>query len=94
MGQLPAKKKSKALLLGVGLDSDGHKRITTGPNFALLGGSEQTHEVMTEKVVKITEKLARKGKSLENVSAEEFDDVAGEVGLHRQRPDEGSRRDG
>jgi hypothetical protein len=88
MRQLPSsKKKSKALLLGVGLDSDGHKRVTTGPNFALVGGSEQTHEVMTEKVVKITEKLARKGKTLESVSAEEFDDVAGEVGLHRNRPE-------
>ena len=87
MRQLPSKKKSKALLVGVGLDSDGHKRITTGPNFALVGGSEQTHEAMTEKVVKITEKLARKGKSLESVSTEEFDDVANEVGLHRDRPE-------
>ena len=88
MRQLPSsKKKSKALLLGVGLDSDGHKRVTTGPNFALVGGSEQTHEAMTEKVVKITEKLAKKGKSLESVSTEEFDDVAGEVGLHRNRPE-------
>jgi len=26
--------KKKALLLGVGLDSDGHKRVTTGENFA------------------------------------------------------------
>ena len=31
-----AKKKRKAAILGVGLDSDGHKRITTGPNFALV----------------------------------------------------------
>jgi hypothetical protein len=92
MAQSPAKKKSKALLLGVGLDSDGHKRITTGPNFALLGGSEQTHEVMTEKVVKITEKLARKGKSLENVSSQEFDDIASEVGLHRHQPDNNSQK--
>jgi hypothetical protein len=87
MAQSLAKKKSKALLLGVGLDSDGHKRITTGPNFAILGGSEQTHEVMTEKVIKISEKLVRKGKSLENVSTQEFDEIAGEVGLHRNRPD-------
>jgi hypothetical protein len=87
MGQLPLKKKTKALLLGIGLDSDGHKRVTTGPNFALVGGSEQTHEVMTEKVVKITEKLGRKGKSLETVSTEEFDDIAEEVGLRRNRPE-------
>jgi hypothetical protein len=30
--------KRKAALLGVGLDSDGKKRITIGPNFALVGG--------------------------------------------------------
>ena len=59
-----AKKKKprhKALMLGVGLDSDGHKRLTTGPNFILAGGSEETHEVMTEKAIKINEKLAAKG---------------------------------
>lgn len=88
MGQLSSKKKTKAMLLGVGLDSDGHKRLTTGPNFALVGGSEQTHEVMTEKVIKINEKLARKGKTLESVSGQEFDDIAGEVGLHRHRPEQ------
>jgi hypothetical protein len=83
----PAKKK-KAMLVGVGLDSDGHKRVTTGPNFALIGGSEQTHEVMTEKVIKINEKLARKGKTLEAVSSQEFDDIAAEVGLNRNRPEQ------
>jgi len=76
----PAK---KAMILGVGLDSDGHKRVTTGPNFALVGGSEETHEVMTEKVIKINEKLSAKGKQLEEVSGEEFDDIAHSVGLHR-----------
>lgn len=74
------------MMLGVGLDSDGHKRLTTGPNFALVGGSEETHEVMTEKVIKINEKLASKGKHLENVSSEEFDDIASSVGLHRPGP--------
>jgi hypothetical protein len=87
MAKVPVKKKAKALLLGVGLDSDGHKRVTTGPNFALIGGSEQTHEVMTEKAIKINEKLARKGKTLETVAPDEMDDIAAEVGLHRSRPD-------
>ena len=76
-------KKGRAMLLGVGLDSDGHKRITTGPNFALVGGSKETHEVMTEKAILINEKLASKGKDLNNVSREEFDDVAHSVGLQR-----------
>ena len=81
-----AKKKNlrrKSVLLGVGLDSDGHKRLTTGPNFALVGGTEETHEVLTEKVLKINEKLAAKGKQLEEVSREEFDDIAQSVGLKR-----------
>jgi seryl-tRNA(Sec) selenium transferase len=77
------KSRGKAVMLGVGLDSDGHKRVTTGPNFALVGGSEETHEDMTEKVIKINEKLAAKGKQLEEVSREEFDDIAHAVGLRR-----------
>ena len=75
--------RRKAVMLGVGLDSDGHKRVTTGSNFILMGGSEETHEVMTEKVIKINEKLKSKGKQLEEVSHEEFDDIAHEVGLKR-----------
>ena len=82
------KKKSrrKALMLGVGLDSDGHKRLTTGPNFILAGGSQETHEVMTEKAIKINEKLAAKGKQLEDVSRDEFDEIAHSVGLRRDNP--------
>jgi len=77
------KPRRKAMMLGVGLDSDGHKRVTTGPNFALVGGSEETHEVMTEKAIKINEKLAIKGKELEQVSGEEFEEIAHSVGLRR-----------
>ncbi|MBL6765892.1 MAG: hypothetical protein ISQ14_13135 [Verrucomicrobiae bacterium] len=75
--------KSRAMMLGVGLDGDGHKRITKGENFALIGGSKETHEQMTEKAVKINEKLRERGKALEQVSREEFDDIAHEVGLKR-----------
>lgn len=82
------KKKRKAIILGVGLDSDGHKRFTTGPNFVLAGGTEETHEQMTEKAVKINEKLKSRGKQLEEVSREEFDDIAGEVGLNKFKPRE------
>lgn len=84
-----AKKKHprrKAIILGLGLDSDGHKRLTTGPNFLLAGGSEETHEVMTEKAIKINEKLAAKGKQLEDVTHDEFEDIAHSVGLRRQKP--------
>ena len=76
------------MLVGVGLDSDGHKRITKGDNFAMVGGTEETHDVMVEKAVKINEKLARKGKNLDNVSNEEFDDIAHSVGLVRPAPEQ------
>ena len=76
----------KAAILGLGLDSDGHKRLTTGPNFALLGGTEETHEAMTEKALKINEKLKARGKQLEEVSHQEFDEIAQEVGLKQFRP--------
>jgi hypothetical protein len=79
-------KKRRAALLGMGLDSDGHKRITTGENFALVGGTQETHEAMTEKAIKINEKLKARGKALDSVSHEEFDDIANEVGLKKVEP--------
>ncbi len=91
MAQPPKKKKNDkapaALMVGIGLDTDGHKRLTTGKNFALVGGSKETHEEMTEKAVKINEKLAKRGKELHEVSRQEFDDIAHEVGLRRNAPE-------
>ena len=80
------KKKPKAILLGLGLDSDGHKRITTGDNFELIGGTQETHEQMTEGVIKLNEKMKARGKQLETVSPEEFADIAQEVGLKKIDP--------
>ena len=72
--------RREAMMLGVGLDGkDGHKRMTKGDNFCLIGGSEETHEAMTETAVKINEKLARKGKRLADVSREEFADLVREA---------------
>ena len=91
MANPPKKTKhaSRAVLLGIGLDSDGHKRVTTGPDFALVGGKQETHDEMTEKAIKISEKLAAKGKRLEEVSREEMDDIAHSVGLKSVRPKAG-----
>jgi hypothetical protein len=80
------KRRRKAVMLGLGLDSDGHKRITSGPNFHLLGGTKETHEEMTEKAIKINEKLNAKGKRLEDVGSEEFDEIAHSVGLEKLPP--------
>lgn len=73
--------EQRSAMLGIGLDNqDGHKRITKGDNFYLVGGSEETHERMTETAIKINEKLSARGKSLDNVSQEEFRDIVGECG--------------
>jgi len=86
MSNASKKKIARALMPGVGLDSDGHKRLTTGPNFAPVGGSQETHEQMTEKALKINEKLKARGKQLKTVTREEFDDIAQEVGLKKAKP--------
>jgi len=69
-------KKPSAHLIGVGLDhKDGHKRITQAERFAIVGGSQETHERMTETVVKTFETLDRKGKTLDNVEQHELKDI-------------------
>jgi hypothetical protein len=78
-------------LLGVGLDGqDGHTRLTRGENFRLLGGSHETHEQMQEQCIKFNEKLAGRGKELQDLERREFLDLAAEcemnvVELRRQR---------
>ena len=72
----PTKRKRRAALLGLGLDNDdGHKRITTGEQFAILGGSAETHERLTETALKAFEQLKRRGKRLEEVDATELADI-------------------
>lgn len=69
-------KRNDAHLLGIGLDnSDGHKRITTGENFALIGGSAETHEKMTETVLKTFEELKNRGKTLGEVERRELAEI-------------------
>jgi len=74
--------EKKAWLLGMGFDNkDGHVRITRGDNFHLVGGSQETHGTMQEKAIKFNEKLKGRGKRLEDISHQEFRDIAHEVGL-------------
>jgi len=78
----PQESENKAWLLGMGLDGkDGHVRITRGDNFHLVGGSEDTHGTMQEKAVKFNEKLKERGRRLEEISRDEFRDIAHDVGL-------------
>ena len=75
----PRRKKRRqkvSAILGVGLDNeDGHKRITSGEKFLLVGGSQDTHERMTETIVKTFEELKRRDKQLENVDPRELGEI-------------------
>lgn len=73
----PAKKKPELVgLLGVGLDNqDGHKRITEGDEFLLVGGSEGTHERMQDVAMRLTESLKDRGKRLRDAAPEEVIDL-------------------
>jgi hypothetical protein len=67
-------------LLGLALDgNDGHTRLTRSKDFVLAGGSEETHSVMRETVIRVTEKLDHRGKSLRDVSPEELRDTFNDV---------------
>ncbi len=68
-------KKQKSHLLGLGLDSDGEKRITNAERFSIMGGTEETHDLMTETVIKTFETLKRKGKDLDEASPKELSDI-------------------
>ena len=68
--------RARAGILGVGMDhTDGHQRITQAEQFAIVGGSEQTHERMTETLMKTTESLARRGKTVADAEVPELRDL-------------------
>jgi hypothetical protein len=77
-------RRLKRWLLGLGLDgTDGHVRLTRGENFRLVGGSEDTHAEMQEKVTHFNEELARRQKKLDDLTAPEIEDIARKSGLKR-----------
>ena len=73
----PTKKATKvAGLLGVGLDNeDGHKRVTRGDDFLLMGGSQETHARMQDVAIHVTEALQHKGKRLQDAEPREVIDL-------------------
>ena len=80
-------RRGRRWLLGLGLDgADGHVRLTRGRNFRLIGGSQETHERMQEVAIKLDEKLSSRGKQLQDVTRQEFKDLAREVGLREMDP--------
>lgn len=66
----------KNFLLGLGLDgNDGQKRITRAERFSVIGGSEETHEKMTETFIRTCEDLKRRGRDLDSADPREISDL-------------------
>ena len=60
-------------ILGIGLDNgDGHTRLTRAEQFTVAGGSEETHERITETLIKTCEVLDRRGRTLSDADAREI----------------------
>ena len=70
----------RAILFGLGLDYDGHKRITRGDNFLLVGGSEETHGKMTDTTLAFNQELDKRVKTLEELTPEEFHEIMRKIG--------------
>lgn len=67
-------------LLGVGFDGDdGHRRITKGEEFLLVGGSQETHEKMQDTIIKFEEALEKRGKTLAEAEVQEVIDLLHEA---------------
>lgn len=70
-----------AALLGLAFDAkDGHKRITRGPNFFLAGGSEETHGLMRDTILRVSEQLDARGLELADVTPDELRDLLNDAG--------------
>jgi hypothetical protein len=76
------KQQGSAHLLGIGLDNeDGHKRLTRAEKFSVVGGSEETHERVTETLIKTVEDLKTRGRALEETDSRELAEI-----IHKNTP--------
>ncbi len=60
-------------IIGLGTDhADGHTRISRGPHFEVLMGSEQTHEELQRICLEIERRLEARGLQMGQLSKEDF----------------------
>jgi hypothetical protein len=74
----PAKREVIGLL-GVALDGDGHRRLTTTDHFILVGGSADTHQRMQDAAIRFNESLERRGKHLKDTEPSEIAELLREA---------------
>lgn len=59
--------------IGICIDNDdGHKRLTQAEQFLIIGGSKESHELLTVACLKTFENLKQNGKRLEQIEPDEL----------------------
>ena len=72
--------QKNTVLYGLAFDNeDNHKRITSGENFYILGGSEKTHEKLVEKILEFNQVVKKYGKQLHDLSESEYYAIVQEI---------------
>lgn len=74
------KKNQPRLVCVAGPVTKQEKRITKGEGFVTVGGSKDQHEELVEKVVKISEKLAKKGLTIDSADHDRLGEAIEEQG--------------
>jgi hypothetical protein len=70
-------RRLRAAIIGFGLDGhDSHRRLSTGEECLLLGGSAETHAEMLETMLRLESELDRRGQRLADVSPTELAEIA------------------
>ncbi len=78
--------KGDSILCGLAFDNeDNHKRITTGENFYIIGGSEKTHESLVENILKFNEVIKKYGKKLGDLSESEYYNIVKEICTDKEK---------
>jgi len=78
--------KENSFLYGLAFgNKDNHKRITTGEDFYVVGGSAETHENLVEKVLEFSETIKKYGKKLDDLSESEFFTIAKEISSKNEK---------
>jgi hypothetical protein len=70
-------RRLRATIIGFGLDaSDDHRRLSTGDDCILVGGSAETHAEMLETMLRLESELERLGQKLAEVTPDELAEIA------------------
>ena len=68
-GKKKGRRKGKHFVLGKDLRTDGHTRITKGENFAVEGGTKDSHEETVDIVHEFSKRIDKEGSKVDTETA-------------------------